>query len=164
MKHLKCTIERQVVSAGVGLMLFGLLLFFMAGFIFIQGMIEGLFYLLLVFIAPMIPIHVNYFIQDYYKELIIDNDSRVITIKDFGFKRKLTFDEIVKIEIYSTYSTSRPVLWKFYKYAKFYLSDGKYFVITSFVIDFKNEDLSYFTVDKQEKFYPWVYKNKNRII
>jgi hypothetical protein len=164
MKHLKCTIERQVVSAGVGLMYLGGLVFFMGGPIFVQGIFELLLVPLIFCIAPMIPIHINYFVQDYYKELIIDKDSRVITLKDFGFKRKLTFDEIVKIEIYSTYSGSRPYMWKFYKYAKFFLADGKYFVITSFVIDFKNEDLSDFTVDKQEKFYPWVYKNKNRII
>jgi hypothetical protein len=164
MKHLKCTIERQVVSAGVGLMLFGLLLFFTAGLIFIQGMFTFLLVPLFFFIIPMIPIHINYFIQDYYKELIIDKGLKTIVLKDFEFKRKFTFDEIVKVEIYSMYSTTRPVPWKFYKYAKFFLADGKYFVITSFVLDFKNEDLSDFIVVKQEKFYPLVYKDKNRLI
>ena len=145
---------QQVVSAAYALLIPGLATFFMAGLIFTSK--PELLFLWFVFITPIIPIHINYLKEDSEKTVKINYTEKILVVRQYNQKIKIPFEDIDSI-IINYHKLSRIIFpWGNYKYARFNLRNGDYFIITRFILNFDEELFTRIKPVKKNRGYPMI--------
>lgn len=150
----KETFGQQVVSAAYALLIPRVITFFMAGLIFTLK--PELLCFWFVFILPILPIHINYLKEDSGKTVKINYIQKILIVSQYNKKIKIPFEEIDTIMINYHPFRRQVVPWGNYKYARFNLKNGGYFIITRFILNFDEELFTLIKTTEKNRTYPMI--------